>query len=74
MRHLATAWALIRYYVRVTPGDWYRRPPFLPIPPRDYLQWRLHTAYGKRRPPLGTLLKDVWQFGTWLRDFPNQVS
>src|SRR3989449_5514430 len=20
--------------------DWYRRPPFLPLPPRDYLRWR----------------------------------
>ena len=26
--------------------NWYRRPPFLPIPPRDYLRWRLETAYG----------------------------
>lgn len=26
--------------------DWYRRPPFLPIPPASYLRWRLETAYG----------------------------
>lgn len=25
---------------------WYRRPPFLPLPPRSYLRWRLDTAYG----------------------------
>jgi hypothetical protein len=25
---------------------WYRRPPFLPVPPHDYLEWRLHTAFG----------------------------
>jgi hypothetical protein len=25
---------------------WWRRPPFLPVPPRDYVEWRLHTAYG----------------------------
>jgi hypothetical protein len=25
---------------------WYGRPPFLPLPPRDYIAWRLHTAYG----------------------------
>jgi hypothetical protein len=25
---------------------WYRRPPFLPLPPRTYLRWRLETAYG----------------------------
>lgn len=25
---------------------WYRRPPFLPVPPSEYVAWRLHTAYG----------------------------
>jgi len=25
---------------------WYRTPPFLPLPPSEYLAWRLHTAYG----------------------------
>ena len=25
---------------------WYRRAPFLPLPPRSYLRWRLETAYG----------------------------
>lgn len=25
---------------------WYRRPPFLPLPPRSYLEWRLETAFG----------------------------
>ena len=68
VRNLATAWALLRYYVRLIPADWFRHAPFLPVPPRDYLRWRLQTAYGKRRPPLGTLLRDVWQFGSWLRD------
>ncbi len=27
--------------------DWYRRPPFLPLPPSEYLDWRHHTAYGE---------------------------
>lgn len=26
--------------------DWYRRPPFLPLPPPEYMAWRLDTAYG----------------------------
>ena len=32
---------------------WYRRAPFLPVPPRSYLAWRLDTAYGDpvARPP-----------------------
>ena len=34
--------------------DWYRRPPFLPLPPRSYLRWRLDTAYGDpdAQPPI----------------------
>jgi len=26
--------------------DWWRRPPFLPLPPREYTRWRMFTAYG----------------------------
>lgn len=36
---LGAAWRFRRRY-------WYRTPPFLPVPPSDYLAWRLHTAYG----------------------------
>ena len=25
---------------------WYRTPPFLPLPPPEYMAWRLYTAYG----------------------------
>jgi hypothetical protein len=51
------------------PRDWYSRPPFLPLPPRDYLDWRLKTAYGKHRPAWSVVARDVWQFGDWLRTF-----
>ncbi len=26
---------------------WYRQPPFLPIPSKAYMKWRMETAYGK---------------------------
>ena len=26
--------------------DWMRKPPFLPLPPKDYMRWRMETAYG----------------------------
>ena len=26
--------------------DWMKRWPFLPLPPADYIAWRLHTAFG----------------------------
>lgn len=41
---LAAAW---RFRAR----DWYRRPPFLPLPTARYLEWRLHTAYGEQGEP-----------------------
>ena len=37
--------ALRQALVLAHPG-WWRRVPFLPLPPRDYLRFRLQTAYG----------------------------
>ncbi|MFW6078863.1 MAG: hypothetical protein ACOC8B_01400 [Gemmatimonadota bacterium] len=37
---------LVRAAWRFRRRDWYRRPPFLPVPPPKYLAWRLQTAYG----------------------------
>jgi hypothetical protein len=71
VKHLAIAWALLRFYSRITPANWYRHPPFLPVPPRDYLAWRFHTAYGNIRPPASTVVRDIWQLGDWLRTFPE---
>jgi hypothetical protein len=28
--------------------NWHRHFPFLPFPPRKYLEWRLETAYGDK--------------------------
>ena len=46
--------------------DWYRRPPFLPLPPRDYMEWRMFTAYGDEHtiPPV----EDVVNFARWRRE------
>jgi len=46
--------------------DWYRRPPFLPLPPREYLRWRMFTAYGDEAavPPA----EDVVRFARWRRE------
>lgn len=55
---LTLAWAMRR-------RGWYGSPPFLPLPPREYLAWRLYTAYGDERavPPL----EDVLRFARWRR-------
>lgn len=39
---------------------WYARPPFLPLPPPEYLRWRLETAFGgDARAPAGLLRRYV---------------
>jgi hypothetical protein len=55
---LGTAWAFRR-------RDWPRRPPFLPLPSREYLRWRMYTAYGDENavPPA----EDVIRFAQWRR-------
>jgi len=46
--------------------DWHRRFPFLPVPDRTYLRWRMYTAYGREEavPPL----EDVIGFVRWRRE------
>ena len=44
---------------------WYRNPPFLPLPPAEYVRWRMLTAYGDEAaiPPL----EDVLRVARWRR-------
>jgi hypothetical protein len=55
--------ALVRVIWRFRRRNWYRRWPFLPVPPRDYVRWRMHTAYGDYDaiPPV----KDVVRYARW---------
>ena len=36
----------LRALVAFTPSRWWRHAPFLPVPRRAYLRWRMQTAYG----------------------------
>lgn len=45
---------------------WYRRPPFLPLPPREYVRWRMHTAYGDEQAVPS--VEDVVRFARWRRE------
>jgi hypothetical protein len=56
---LALAWAMRR-------REWWRRPPFLPLPPPEYVRWRMLTAYGDEEavPPV----EDVLRFARWRRE------
>lgn len=56
---LRTAWAFRRRH-------WLTTPPFLPLPDRDYMRWRMYTAYGDEEavPPA----EDVIRFARWRRE------
>lgn len=55
---LATAWAFRR-------RGWWRHAPFLPLPDRAYVRWRMFTAYADEDavPPV----TDVIRFARWRR-------
>ena len=57
---LSLAWAMRR-------RGWIQHAPFLPLPPPEYLRWRMYTAYGDEHavPPL----RDVLRFARWRRTF-----
>ena len=55
---------LLRVAWRFRSRRWYRQPPFLPLPPREYVRWRMHTAYGDSDavPPAD----DVVRYARWV--------
>ena len=60
------AFDLLRLAWSFRARDWWRRPPFLPLPPREYMRWRMFTAYGDEDavPPVA----DVVNFARWRRE------
>lgn len=59
---------LLRVAWRFRARDWYRKPPFLPLPDRAYVGWRMHTAYGSHDavPPAD----DIERYARWARNIP----
>ena len=53
--------AAFRQLRALTPRRWWTRRPFLPVPDRDWLRFRMTTAYGDGDAPI-----DVDDFLTWL--------
>lgn len=60
------AWELASLAWAMRRRGWYRTPPFLPLPPVEYVRWRMDTAYGDENavPPV----RDVLRFARWRRD------
>ncbi len=56
---LALAWAMRR-------RGWYREAPFLPLPPAEYVRWRMLTAYGDE--DAVPSVEDVIRVARWRRD------
>lgn len=63
LRSPRTGVALLRVAWRFRSRGWYRRLPFLPLPAREYLRWRMYTAYGDAQivPPAD----DVVRYARW---------
>ena len=59
-----TAAGLLQVLWNFRARDWWRRAPFLPLPPREYVRWRMHTAYGDPNavPPAD----DVVRYARWV--------
>jgi len=55
---------LLRVAWRFRARHWYLHPPFLPLPSRAYVRWRMHTAYGDSlaTPPVD----DVVRYARWV--------
>ncbi len=62
------AMALITVAWRFRRERWWARAPFLPLPARDYVRWRMYTAYGDHDavPPVA----DVVRYARWAARFP----
>ncbi len=55
---LSAAWAFRR-------RRWWATPPFLPVPDRTYLRWRMYTAFGDEEAV--PTPRDVLRFARWRR-------
>lgn len=64
----AVAADLLRVWWRYRRRRWWARAPFIPWPDRDYLRWRMYTAYGSEDaiPPVA----DVLRYARWTRHHP----
>jgi hypothetical protein len=49
---------------RLARPQWWRHPPFLPVPHREYLRYRLETQYGRDHEPES---HDVITYLEWCR-------
>jgi hypothetical protein len=61
----ALARDLITVAWRFRRRDWIRHAPFLPVPSRQYLEWRMYTAFGDHHAV--PTVRDVIRYARWAR-------
>ncbi|MEM9515006.1 MAG: hypothetical protein AAGA42_09115 [Actinomycetota bacterium] len=69
VRHPGVWGVALRQWARLTPRRWWRRAPYLPVPPADYLRFRLVTQYGDE-PRIDE--HDVLNYLRWCRELEQQ--
>ena len=66
-------WATaVRQLLRLAVPGWWKRAPFLPLPDRGYVRFRMSTAYGD--PSAVPPAADVVAYLHWCRAWPRLVS
>ena len=66
----------LRVVARTARTGWWRRPPFLPLPTRDYIAFRMETQYGSAggdRPRVmsRTVVDDVLKYLRWVKQWDS---
>jgi hypothetical protein len=64
LRRPALWWTAMRQIFRMSRDRWWARPPFLPVPDRNYVRFRLETAYGTEERGVAG---DVVRYLDWCR-------
>ena len=65
LRRPSLWWVALQQWRRTTPNGWWRRRPYLPVPNRDYLRFRLVTQYGREDAPIAA--GDVLDYLLWCK-------
>lgn len=63
-------WTALRQGLRLAGPRWWRRPPYVPLPDREYLRFRMLTAYGD--PTAAPLPADLVSYLEWCRAWPRR--
>jgi len=59
----------VRVAGRTARAEWWRKPPFVPLPTADYVRFRMLTNYGD--PAAVPTTADIVHYLAWCRAFPR---